>query len=98
MAELERLLAVAAREVAWPETPALALPAGARRSHRRALVLALAAAVLAALAVAMAVPGARSAILRALHLEGVSIVRVGVLPPAQNTAIAGSSKTEYLMR
>jgi hypothetical protein len=82
MAELERLLAAAAAEVDWPPVSEPALPAPARRSRHRALVLAL-AALLVALAVAMAVPGARSAILHALHLEGVSIVRVDVLPPAQ---------------
>src|SRR5215475_1781694 len=82
MAELERLLAAAAAEVDWPRVSEPALPAGARRSRHKGLVLAL-AALLVALGVAMAVPGARSAILHALHLEGVSIVRVDVLPPAQ---------------
>jgi hypothetical protein len=82
MAELERLLSGAAREVAWPLPPGPTLPAEARRPRRRALVVVVAALVVA-VAVAMAVPGARSAILRALGLEGVSIVRVDVLPPAQ---------------
>jgi hypothetical protein len=82
MAELEHLLSAAAREVAWPPTSEPALPAAAPRPRRRALVVVVAALVVG-LAVAMAVPGARSAILRALGLEGVSIERVGVLPPAQ---------------
>jgi hypothetical protein len=82
MAELEQLLAAAAHEVDWPPVSEPSLPAGARRPRHRGLVLAL-AACLVALAVAMVVPGARTAILRALHLEGVSIVRVEVLPPAQ---------------
>ena len=82
MAELEHLLSAAAREVAWPPASEPALPAAARRPRRRALVIVVAALVVA-VAVAMAVPGARSAILRALGLEGVSIQRVGVLPPAQ---------------
>ena len=42
MAELERLLTAAAREVDWPETPVIALPAGAPRGRRRRLVLAVA--------------------------------------------------------
>ena len=93
MAELERLLTAAAREVDWPETPVIALPAGAPRGRRRRLVLAVAGAALAAFAVAMAVPGARSALLRALHLEGVSIVRVGVLPPAEERPLAAALGT-----
>ncbi len=83
MSELERLLTEAAREFEWPPTPRLGLPAGERRSRRRQLVLALLAASLVAVGVGLAVPGARSAILRALHLEGETIVRVAVLPPAQ---------------
>jgi hypothetical protein len=81
MAELERLLSAAAREVAWPLPSEAVLPAGARRPRRRGLIVVVAAVV--AVAVAMAVPGARSAILRAFGLEGVSIERVGALPPAQ---------------
>src|SRR5262245_32795800 len=83
MAELVQLLAAAAREVDWPPVSEPVLPQDARRPRRRVLVLALAAALLVAFGVAMAVPGARSAILRALHLEGVSIVRVAALPPAE---------------
>jgi hypothetical protein len=82
MAELEGALRAAAAQVAWPPVPDPSLPAEARRPRRRGPALVV-AALLAGLAVAMAVPGARSAILRALHLEGVSIERVGVLPPAQ---------------
>jgi hypothetical protein len=83
MAELERLLIEAARELEWPPTPRLSVPAGERRSRRRQPVLVLLAAALLALGVGLAVPGARSAILRALHLEGETIERVAVLPPAQ---------------
>jgi hypothetical protein len=82
MGELERTLRTASTEIAWPAVSEPSLPSEARRPRRRALVLVL-VALLGAFAVAMAVPGARSAILRALHLEGVSIVRVGVLPPAE---------------
>jgi hypothetical protein len=86
MAELERQLSALARELDWPETPELAsrvragLGARPQRS-RRPLVVAL-AVVLAAVAVALAVPPARSAILRFLHLQGVTVVRVDTLPPA----------------
>jgi hypothetical protein len=82
MAELEHALRAAAAEVAWPPTSEPSLPAEARRPRRRGLVVAL-AALLVAFGVAMAVPGARSAILHALDLEGVSIVRVRVLPPTE---------------
>jgi hypothetical protein len=82
MADLERLLAAAAGEVAWPAPSGPALRAEERHTRRRAFVVVVAALVVA-ICVAMAVPGARSAILRALGLEGVSIERVGVLPPAQ---------------
>jgi hypothetical protein len=89
MSELERSLQALAARVEWPPTPGLALPAGAARRRRRApLVLALAALV--ALGVAFAVPGARSAILRALHLEGVTIERVAVLPPAQERPLGAA--------
>ncbi len=87
MGELERVLRSAAAEVAWPSVPEPSLPAETRRPRRWGLVLVL-AAVLVAFAVALAVPGARSAILRALHLEGVSIERVRVLPPAQERPLA----------
>jgi hypothetical protein len=80
MAELEHLLDAAATEVDWPPPSPPALPA--RRPRRRALVVVLAALVVA-VAVALAVPRARSAILRALGLEGVSIEKVAVLPPAE---------------
>ncbi len=50
----------------------------------------MALAVLVAIAVALAVPGARSAILHALHLEGVTIERVDVLPPAQERPLGAA--------
>src|SRR5262245_27319729 len=92
MSELERALSALAREIDWPETPAFELrlePAGARASarrpwRRRRFVLALAAAVVVvAIGVAFAVPPARSAILRFLHLRGVTIERVTTLPAAE---------------
>ena len=87
MPELENLLEAAAADVDWPRTPRFEPPHVESRAHRR-LVLALLAAALAALAVALAVPGARSAILHALGLEGVTIERVAVLPPAQARPLA----------
>jgi hypothetical protein len=50
----------------------------------------VALAVLVAIAVALAVPGARSAILHALHLEGATIERVDVLPPAQERPLGAA--------
>jgi hypothetical protein len=82
MPELERLADV----IEWPETPSFALPAAQPR-QRRALVPALVAAAVLAVAVAFAVPDARSAILRFLHLGGVTIERVDTLPAADRTAL-----------
>jgi hypothetical protein len=91
MTELERALASLAAEVDWPPTPRFeplelvsssqtAPPASRRR--RRALVLAIAVG-LVALGVALAVPQARSAILRFLHVGGVTVERVSTLPAAE---------------
>jgi hypothetical protein len=82
MSELERLLVETAPEIDWPVTPRLVLPAAEPQRWRRAAIV-VALAALLAIAVAFAVPGARSAILRAFHLEGATVVRVGVLPPAE---------------
>ncbi len=86
MAELEQELRALAALVELPAERDLAAAVRARvevvprrRVRRRALVALAAACV--ALAVAFAVPPARSAILRFLGLEGVSIVRVDTLPP-----------------
>jgi hypothetical protein len=83
MAELDRLLVDAARELEWPPTPRLELPAGERRPRRHLLVLVAVAAALVVVGIGLAVPGARSAILRALHLEGETIERVAVLSTAE---------------
>src|SRR5689334_4564628 len=88
MADLEQRLRALAAELEWPATPRAAIPA--RRPRRRRFVVAAAVAVVVALAVALAVPGARSAILRALHLEGVTIERVGVLPAAQERPLGAA--------
>jgi len=79
---LERDLQALAAELEWPVTPVHAPLELGRRRNLRPLVLALAVLVLA-LAVALAVPPARSAILRFLHLRGVTVERVETLPPAQ---------------
>ncbi|HZQ15199.1 MAG TPA: hypothetical protein VFA82_00370 [Gaiellaceae bacterium] len=87
MAELERELRALAAELRWPATPALRPRLEVRRRRAaRPLVVALAALVVA-LAVALAVPSARSAILRILHLGGVSVRRVGTLPHAPARAL-----------
>ena len=87
MSELERLLVETAPEIDWPATPRLVLPAAEPQRWRRAAIV-VALAALLAIAVAFAVPGARSAILRAFHLEGATVVRVGVLPPAEERPLA----------
>lgn len=93
MDRLERELTALAAQIEWPATPATALslpPVGApRRRLRRPRRIALAVAVLVgALAAALAVPQSRGAILRFLHLGGVTIELVDRLPPAQERPLA----------
>jgi hypothetical protein len=84
MAELEQQLRELAAAVEWPPTPALRLRLAPRRRRERLRPLWVALVVLLlAIAVAFSVPAARSAILRVLHLGGVTVQRVDVLPPAQ---------------
>lgn len=87
MTELERALERLSPHVDWPATPAFEL----RRAGgtRRRWLVALALAVLA-LAIAFAVPPARSAILRFLHIGGVSIARVDTLPAVQERSLGAS--------
>lgn len=70
-----------ALELDWPETPPLRLELEPRRGRRR--LLAAAALSAAALAAAFAVPQSRGAILRFLHLGGVTIRFVDRLPSVQ---------------
>jgi hypothetical protein len=77
--DLERELR--ALELDWPRTPELRLELAARR-RGRAWVVAVALLV-AAVAAAFAVPQSRGAILRFLHLGGVTIELVDRLPAAQ---------------
>jgi hypothetical protein len=75
--------------VAWPETPELRFELGARVRSRRPLLVAVAVAlVVAALAAAFAVPQSRGAILRFLHLGGVTVEVVDTLPSAQEQPLA----------
>ena len=80
MSELERELQALAVSIRWPETPVLEPHLGAQPRRRRRLVLAVALAALVGVAAALAVPAARSALLRVLHLGGVSVERVDTLP------------------
>jgi hypothetical protein len=67
-------------EIAWPETPAFRLDFEPRRRARWPFAVAVA---LAAVAAAFAVPQSRGAIIRFLHLGGVTIERVDRLPAAE---------------
>jgi hypothetical protein len=91
MSELEQALLAVGRDLDVPEPPDVVpavlerierrsrRPAG--RFGRRELAIAL-AVVLVALAAVLAVPDARSALLRVLHLGGERIELVDELPPA----------------
>ena len=88
---LEQSLRALAAQVEWPATPDVAgrlelVPPRGRR--RRRLVLVAIAAALLAIAIAFAVAPARSSILRFLHLGGVTVERVSVLPPAEQRPLA----------
>jgi hypothetical protein len=99
MAELERDLRALAAHVElpaerdlWPGVQARLAPRP-RRFWARPLAVALIAAAVA-LGIAFAVPSARSAILRFLGLEGVSIVRVEKLPAvSSNPPVVGIRTT-----
>ena len=91
MTELEQALRALGHELDVPDAPDV-VPAvlvriePRRRPPRwrdRRVVLAIAIALLAALAATLAVPEARSALFRVLHLGGEQIELVDELPPAQ---------------
>jgi len=86
MTELER--ALASLEIEWPETPAFELRAPAPARRRR--LLAVAVAIVVAVGSALGVPQSRGAILRFLHLGGVTVERVQTLPPARERALRAS--------
>src|SRR5512136_1470710 len=78
--DLERELRALA--VAWPETPELRVDLGMRERSRRPLLVAVAVALV------FAVPQSRGAILRFLHLGGVTVEVVDTLPSAQERPLA----------
>lgn len=87
MNELEQALLAVGRELDVPDTPDL-VPAVLRelarprvRPVRRRLVVAIALVVVAALAATLAIPDARSALLRILHIGSERIELVDELPP-----------------
>jgi hypothetical protein len=99
MADLDRELHALAALVELPAErdlwPGIGVRLGARPRGTRLRTLAVAVAALAAaIGIAFAVPPARSAILRLLGLEGVTIVRVEKLPPARSgEGVAGQPTT-----
>jgi hypothetical protein len=94
MSDFEQALFAVGRELDVPETPDV-VPAVLERIEprsrraawtlrRRELAIALAVVLLAALGAVLAVPDARSALLRVLHLGGERIELVDELPPASS--------------
>src|SRR5713101_4636492 len=98
MAELERELLALASYIELPAErdlwPGLSARLGAvpRRPWLRIAAVAV-AALAAAIGIAFAVPPARSAILRFLGLEGVSIVRVEKLPRVTSEPVVVGEQT-----
>lgn len=86
MTDLERNLRSLGPALDWPPAPDVA--ARLQLSRRRRVLLPAVALVGVALAAAFAVPQSRSAILRFFHLRGVTIERVGSLPPAEARPLA----------
>ncbi len=90
MTELERMLVALGNELDVPEPPEIVSRVGAalaprRPDARRRLVLVLAAVAAAALLATLAIPDARSALLRLLHIGGARIELVDELPPVPQT-------------
>ncbi len=86
MTELEARLVALGRELEVPEAPDLATAIadriGARRvRRRRRWALVVAVALVAALGATLAIPPARSAFLRILHIGGERVEIVDELPP-----------------
>jgi hypothetical protein len=84
MTELEHGLR--ALPIEWPATPDVAAGLELRRRRHRPLVAAVVVAV--AIGTAFAVPDSRGAILRFLHLGGVTVEHVDTLPPAEARPLA----------
>ena len=93
MSPLERSLLALGVDLDVPETPdlvpgvqaALSRPRRPRPAARRRLVLGLAVVALAALLATLAIPDARSALLRVLHIGGAQIEFVDELPQVPPT-------------
>jgi hypothetical protein len=92
MTELERALLAVGQELEFPPEPDLTAGVRARLERRRLLgwrAIAFAAALVAvAFGIAMAVPPARSAILRFLHIGAATVERVDTLPAARQRPLA----------
>src|SRR5436305_15001216 len=86
MTELERALQRLAAEVEWPSTPSFEL----RHARARRRWLVAVALIVLALGIAFAVPPARSALLRFLHIGSVTIERVDTLPAAVERPLRAS--------
>jgi hypothetical protein len=85
VSELEQALVALGRDLDVPEAPDLTAAVLARIEHRRRRpaqrwALAVALAVLAGAAATLAIPDARSALFRVLHIGGAQIERVDELP------------------
>lgn len=94
MTELERSLIALGRAVEIPEAPDLGAVVLSRiesattpRGRRPRWILAVAVALLAALAATLAIPDARSALLRVLHIGGERIELVEELPPVPTSGV-----------
>lgn len=86
MSELERSLAALLAE--WPETPDVASRLELRGRRLQPVLAAALVAAAVALGAAFAVPQSRGAILRFLHLRGVTVEHVATLPAAQERPLA----------
>jgi hypothetical protein len=95
MADLELELRALAAEIEVPGSPDLARAVAHRIRRRRTRwrVLIAVAVAAAAVGIAFAVPPARSAILRFLHLQGVTVERVETLPAGPSRSIGASLGT-----
>src|SRR5947208_13203898 len=94
MTELERALVALGGELDFPPAPDLVPAVRARLERRRfgrPLVFAV-ALLLIAFGIAMAVPEARSAILRFLHIGAVTVERVETLPAALERPLVRSEE------
>jgi hypothetical protein len=96
MTELERRLLALGRELDVPSAPDLSSTVQMRLERRprrpfpwRRAALLAAALLAIAIGAAFAVPQARTALLRWLHLRGATIERVETLPPAVERSQAG---------